>query len=103
MLDAAKGTEALQLLQEELASEDAETHTHAMRRLCLVAAALGPERARKELVPFLSGEARARAHGGRRRCFCRPTAHPLARLRPCPAPFSRARARAPPFPSRRAR
>ena len=39
MLDAAKGTEALQLLQEELASEDAETHTHAMRRLCLVAEA----------------------------------------------------------------
>ena len=62
MLDAAKGTEALQLLQEELASEDAET-----RRLCLVAAALGPERSRKELVPFLSGERRARACGEGRR------------------------------------
>jgi hypothetical protein len=65
MLDAAKGTEALQLLQEELASEDAETHTHAMRRLCLVAEALGPERSRKELVPFLSGERRTtRMRGG---------------------------------------
>jgi hypothetical protein len=61
MLDVAKGTEALQLLQEELASEDAETHTHAMRRLCLVAEALGPERSRKELVPFLNGELRPAA------------------------------------------
>ena len=66
MLDVAKGTEALQLLQEELASEDAETHTHAMRRLGLVAEALGPERTRKELVPFLSGEAARGAGAGRR-------------------------------------
>jgi len=37
-----------------------------MRRLGLVAEALGPERTRKELVPFLSGEAARGAGAGRR-------------------------------------
>ena len=66
MLDAARATEALQLLQDNLASEDAELHAHAMRQLCVVADALGPERARKELVPFLGGE-RPRAPASRAR------------------------------------
>ncbi len=45
----------LAVLMEEMKSEDAETRINAMRRLSTVAEALGPERTRKELIPFLGG------------------------------------------------
>ena len=40
---------------DEMKSEDAETRINAMKRLCIVAEALGPERTRKDLIGFLSG------------------------------------------------
>lgn len=40
---------------EELQREDVQTRTTALRRIAKVAQALGPERTRKELVPFLNG------------------------------------------------
>ena len=44
------------MLLDEMKSEDVEARISAMRKLRIVAAALGPERTRSELVPFLSGE-----------------------------------------------
>lgn len=41
---------------EDMKSEDAETRIKAMKLLSKVAEAMGPERTRKELVSFLSGE-----------------------------------------------
>lgn len=46
----------LAVLMEEMKSEDAETRINAMRRLSTVAEALGPERTRKELIPFLGDQ-----------------------------------------------
>lgn len=43
------------LLTEEMNSEDTEVRINAMRQLRKVAAALGPERTRKELISFLQG------------------------------------------------
>ena len=43
------------LLIDEMKSEDAESRIAAMRKLRVIAGALGPERTRKELVPFLNG------------------------------------------------
>lgn len=43
------------LLTEELKSDEVETRIKAMRRLRTVAQALGPERTRSELLPFLHG------------------------------------------------
>ena len=37
-------------------SEDTEARINAMRKLKVIAQALGPERTRKELVPYLNGE-----------------------------------------------
>lgn len=45
----------LALLTEELKSDEVETRIKAMRRLRTVAQALGPDRTRSELVPFLQG------------------------------------------------
>jgi hypothetical protein len=43
------------LLTEELKSDEVETRIKAMRRLRTVAQALGPERTRSDLLPFLRG------------------------------------------------
>lgn len=48
----------LALLTEELKSDEVETRIKAMRRLRTVAQALGPDRTRSELVPFLQGTLR---------------------------------------------
>eukprot|EP00638_Chattonella_subsalsa_P009336 CAMPEP_0117756816 /NCGR_PEP_ID=MMETSP0947-20121206/14330_1 /TAXON_ID=44440 /ORGANISM="Chattonella subsalsa, Strain CCMP2191" /LENGTH=584 /DNA_ID=CAMNT_0005576529 /DNA_START=74 /DNA_END=1828 /DNA_ORIENTATION=+ len=45
----------MQLLEDDLYDEDQETRVKAMRRVCTIAAALGPEQAREDLVPFLNG------------------------------------------------
>jgi len=54
------------ILTDEMRSEDTEVRINAMRKLRMVAATLGPERTRKELIPFLSGAARAGAAPGGR-------------------------------------
>lgn len=43
------------LLTEELKSDEVETRIKAMRRLRTVAQALGAERTRSDLLPFLRG------------------------------------------------
>jgi len=43
------------LLVEEMKSEDTEVRINAMRQLRKIAAALGADRTRKELIPFLNG------------------------------------------------
>ena len=45
----------LNLLSEELKNEDTEVRIKAMKKIKTVAQALGPERTRMELVPFLNG------------------------------------------------
>ncbi len=49
------GLYPIALLVEELKSDDPEAHIAAMRRLSLIAKAVGPERCRSELIPFLKG------------------------------------------------
>jgi serine/threonine-protein phosphatase 2A regulatory subunit A len=46
---------AISLLLDELKTEDTEARIAAMRKLRVVAAALGPERTKRELIPFLNG------------------------------------------------
>ena len=50
------GSDALRLLIDEFSKDDVEVHVIAFRKLTAVAKALGPERTRNELVPFLRGE-----------------------------------------------
>ena len=40
---------------DEMKSEDTEARINAMRKLKIIAQALGPERTRKELIPYLNG------------------------------------------------
>ena len=46
------------LLIDELRSEEAPLRLNAVQKLELIAVALGPARARDELLPFLTGEGR---------------------------------------------
>jgi serine/threonine-protein phosphatase 2A regulatory subunit A len=46
-------TRPLQLLVDELKSDDAQLRLNAIHRVSTIALALGPQRAREELVPFL--------------------------------------------------
>jgi len=48
------GVYAISLLMDEMKSEDTEARIATMRKLRTVAAALGPERTRRELIPFLN-------------------------------------------------
>ena len=43
------------VLVDELKHEDVVLRLNAIRRLATIAMALGPERTRKELIPFLDG------------------------------------------------
>lgn len=43
-----------QVLLEELRSDDSQARLNAIRRLAVVADALGPDRTRNELVPYLT-------------------------------------------------
>jgi serine/threonine-protein phosphatase 2A regulatory subunit A len=43
------------VLVDELKHEDVVLRLNAIRRLSTIALALGPERTRKELIPFLDG------------------------------------------------
>jgi serine/threonine-protein phosphatase 2A regulatory subunit A len=45
----------INLLTEEMRTDEAEIRIRSMRRLRTVAQALGPERTRTELLPFLNG------------------------------------------------
>lgn len=42
------------LLQEELKDDDPEVVVAAINRVCIIACSLGPERCRRELIPFLT-------------------------------------------------
>ena len=55
--------EALRLLDDEMTSEETEVRIEAMRKLDVVARALGPEATVSELVPFLIGEPRPGSNG----------------------------------------
>lgn len=44
------------VLIDELKHEDAVLRLNAIRRLSTIALALGPERTRNELIPFLDGK-----------------------------------------------
>uniref|UniRef100_A0A4W5L613 Uncharacterized protein n=1 Tax=Hucho hucho TaxID=62062 RepID=A0A4W5L613_9TELE len=44
----------INLLTEEMRTDETETRIRSMRRLRTVAQALGPDRTRSELLPFLS-------------------------------------------------
>ena len=46
---------AVALLIDELKHEDVQYRLNAMRNLTVIAQALGPERTRNELLPFLQG------------------------------------------------
>lgn len=45
----------MSVLTEDMKAEDTEVRIKAMQKLKIVAAALGPERTRKELLPYLNG------------------------------------------------
>lgn len=47
-------TRPLQLLVDELKSDDVQLRLNAIHRVSTIALALGPQRAREELIPFLS-------------------------------------------------
>jgi serine/threonine-protein phosphatase 2A regulatory subunit A len=55
-LSADNALYPIALLVEEMKSEDTEVRINAMRQLRKIAAALGADRTRKELIPFLNGE-----------------------------------------------
>lgn len=57
MVLASEGEELypIGILIDELKNEDIQLRLNSIRRLGTIARALGPERTRKELVPFLSG------------------------------------------------
>lgn len=57
-LSAAEGEELypIAILIDELKNEDIQLRLNSIRRLGTIARALGPERSRKELIPFLSGK-----------------------------------------------
>ncbi len=76
------GMYPIALLVEELKSEDPEVRIGAMRRLTYIGKALGPDRCRSELIPFLNGM-----------CVCACRTH-AARVAP---PASRVRAPLPPL------
>jgi hypothetical protein len=52
----ASGLDALHLLSSEMGAEETETRIAAMKRLDMVARALGPSNTAESLVPFLIGE-----------------------------------------------
>jgi serine/threonine-protein phosphatase 2A regulatory subunit A len=43
------------ILMDELKHEDAQVRLTAVRRLSTIALAMGPDRCREELIPFLEG------------------------------------------------
>ena len=57
MLVVLQGEDALapiKILIDELRNEDFQQRLKSVRRLCTIATALGPERTRDELVPYLN-------------------------------------------------
>ncbi len=50
------------ILIDDLKNEDIQLRLNSVRRLNTLARALGPERTRKELIPFLAGTIEDRYH-----------------------------------------
>lgn len=55
----------INLLTEELKSDEVETRIKTMKRIKTIARALGPEKTRSELLPFLNGTKERESSGGR--------------------------------------
>jgi serine/threonine-protein phosphatase 2A regulatory subunit A len=53
------------VLSEELKSEDVQLRLNAIKNLGTIAMALGPQRTRDELIPFLIGKIKKKRGGGR--------------------------------------
>jgi serine/threonine-protein phosphatase 2A regulatory subunit A len=45
----------INLIIDELKSEDIRKRIHSVKHLSLIASTIGPDRSRNDLVPFLSG------------------------------------------------
>jgi serine/threonine-protein phosphatase 2A regulatory subunit A len=46
---------SINLIIDELKSEDIRKRIHSVKNLALIASSIGPDRSRNELVPFLQG------------------------------------------------
>jgi len=76
----------ISLLIDEMKSEDAESRVAAMRKLRVIAGALGPERTRKELVPFLNGACNNVGRAASRARWAPPSSRLTVRRRTRPPP-----------------
>jgi serine/threonine-protein phosphatase 2A regulatory subunit A len=56
MGDSEEALAPIKILIDELRNDDAQMRLKSIRRLSTIATALGPERTRGELVPYLNGE-----------------------------------------------
>ncbi len=59
LFTATEGEDSLTpiaILIDELKTDDIQLRLNAVRRLNTIARALGPERTRRELIPYLSGK-----------------------------------------------
>ena len=52
------------VLIDELKNEDIQLRLNSIRRLSTIALALGPDRTREELIPFLNGKSEVQTHHG---------------------------------------
>ncbi len=55
MGDSEEALAPIKILIDELRNDDAQMRLKSIRRLSTIATALGPERTRGELVPYLNG------------------------------------------------
>ena len=62
MGDGDYSLEPIKILIDELRNDDCQQRLKSIRLLSAIATALGPERTREELVPYLNGAPPARPH-----------------------------------------
>ena len=62
MGDGHCSLEPIKILIDELRNDDCQQRLKSIRLLSAIATALGPERTREELVPYLNGAPPARPH-----------------------------------------
>ena len=55
MSKATKSPSPITILIEELKSEDSKRRMNSIQNLSVIATAIGPERTRSELIPYLNG------------------------------------------------
>ncbi len=59
MMDGDDSLAPIKILIDELRNDDCQQRLKSVRRLMTISTALGPERTREELVPYLNGEQHA--------------------------------------------